>query len=102
MGQSCTTCPLTAAVSRRLPGEVGGQLLGHVDDVLLGAELVLLAEHVLQVDLVLVEQGLHPRAVLAGEADAQRGEDIRHDLSGIEWVVLLSKSLFYGDESGLA
>ena len=66
-----------------LPGKVGRELLGHVNDVLLRADLVLLAEHVLQVDLVLVEQGLHPRSILAGKPDAKRREHVRHDL--VEW-----------------
>ena len=72
-----------------LPCKISRQLLCHVDDVLLGAELVLLPEHVLQVDVVLVEQRLHPRSVVAGKPDAQRRKHIRHDLKAVEWVVLL-------------
>jgi hypothetical protein len=63
-----------------LPCKVGGQFFGHVDDVLLRAELVMVGKDVLEVDLVLVEQGLHPRSVVAGKSDAQRRKDIRHNL----------------------
>ena len=67
-----------------LPCKVGGQFFGHVDDVLLRAELVMVGEDVLEVDLVLVEQGLHPRSIVAGKSDAQRRKDIRHNLE-MKW-----------------
>ena len=63
-----------------LPGEVDLAVLGHVHDVLLGAQLVLVAEDVLQVYVVLVEQGLHAGALLGREPDAQRGEDVGDNL----------------------
>ena len=63
-----------------LPWEVDFTLLGHVDDVLLGAQFVLWAAEVLQVDVVLVEEGFHPRSLVGREADAERRKYIRDDL----------------------
>ncbi len=67
------------------PCKVGGQFFGHVDDVLLRAELVMVGKDILEVDLVLVEQGLHPRSIVAGKSNAQRRKDIRHNLE-MKWL----------------
>ena len=63
-----------------LPSEVCRKVLGHLDDVLLGAELVLVAEDVLLVDVVLVQKGLHPGPLLRRHTDAKGREHVGHNL----------------------
>ncbi len=64
--------------------KIGGEFSRNLDDRLLGGQLVLVAEHILEADVVLVEQGLHPGPVLSSESDAQGREDISHNLKS--WI----------------
>ena len=61
--------------------EVGAELLGHADDVQLGAVLVLAAVNVLRIDVVLVQVAKHLLPLPLGEADTERTEGVHHDLT---------------------
>lgn len=63
-----------------VPCKVDGEFLGHVDDVSLGAEFVVVGEDILEVDVVLVQQRLHPRPLVRCHANAQRTEHVCHNL----------------------
>ena len=61
--------------------EVGAELLGHADDVQLGAVLVLAAVNVLRIDVVLVQVAKHLLPLGLGQSDAEGTEGVRHDLA---------------------
>ena len=63
------------------PTEVGAELLGHADDIELGAVLVLAAVHILGVNVVLVQVAKHLLPLPLGQADTERTEGVHHDLT---------------------
>ncbi len=63
-----------------VPRKVHAEVFGHLYDVLLGAELVLLVEDVVGVHVVLVQQRLHPRPLGRRQADAQGRKHVANDL----------------------
>lgn len=63
------------------PTKVGAELLGHADDVELGAVLVLAAVHILGVNVVLVQVAEHLLPLPLGQADTERTEGVHHDLT---------------------
>ena len=72
---------LVTAGHRVDPTEVGAELLGHADDVELGAVLVLATVHILRINVVLVQVAKHLLPLPLGQSDTERTEGVRHNLT---------------------